>query len=115
MKLLKPLALCLALIGALALSQLALASGSAPATASGASAVRIHSFAFHPGTLRVPKGARVVFANSDRIGHTATDRGVFDTGTIQPGRRAIVRFRRRGVFRYVCRIHPFMHGKIVVR
>lgn len=115
MKLLKLLALCTALLCAFALSQVALASSSAPASASGAKGVTMRGFAFHPGTLRVPKGARVVFRNSDRVGHTATDRGVFDTGVVRPGHSAAVRFGRRGVFRYVCRIHSFMHGKIVVR
>lgn len=114
MKLVKIFALCTALACAFALSQVVPASSSAPASASGASRVTMRGFAFHPGTLRVPKGAKVVFSNADRVGHTATDRGVFDTGIVKPGHAAAVRFGRRGVFRYVCRIHPFMHGKIVV-
>jgi plastocyanin len=114
MKPLKLFSLCAVLVLALAFGQVAPASSSAPASASAANRVTMRGFAFHPGTLRVPKGARVVFTNSDRVSHTATDRGVFDTGVIKPGHAATVRFKRRGVFRYVCRIHPFMHGKIVV-
>lgn len=107
--------LCTAMLSVLVFSQVAPASSSGPASASAAKRVTIRSFAFHPGTLRVPKGAKVVFSNADRVGHTATDRGVFDTGIVKPGHSAAVRFKRRGVFRYVCRIHHFMHGKIVVR
>jgi plastocyanin len=114
MKLLKLFLLCTALLSVLAAGQVASASSPAPASASAANRVTMRGFAFHPGTLRVPKGAKVVFSNADRVGHTATDRGVFDTGIVKPGHAATVRFNRRGTFRYVCRIHPFMHGKIVV-
>jgi plastocyanin len=77
--------------------------------------VDIRGLAFHPPTLRVRRGTRVVFANRDRIAHTATRRGSFNTGRIAPGRSVAVRFKRPGVYRYVCAIHSFMHGKIVVR
>jgi plastocyanin len=90
------------------------APGGGAATASAAKAVDIRGFAFHPGTLRIPRGAKVVFSNSSEIGHTATDKGAFDTGIIQPGHSAGVKFKRKGVFMYFCRIHHFMHGKIVV-
>jgi plastocyanin len=62
----------------------------------------------------VPKGAQVVFSNSDGVARTATDRGAFDTGRIKPGRSVAVRFTQKGTFAYHCTIHPFMHGKIVV-
>ena len=77
--------------------------------------VDISGFAFHPHALRVRRGAKVVFANRDRVAHTATRRGGFDTGHIQPGHSVTVRFSRRGVYAFHCTIHPFMHGKIVVR
>ncbi|HET6570927.1 MAG TPA: cupredoxin domain-containing protein [Solirubrobacterales bacterium] len=77
--------------------------------------VEIEDFAFHPHALRVRRGAKVVFANRDRLAHTATRRGSFNTGRIQPGHSMAVRFARRGVYAFHCTIHPFMHGKIVVR
>jgi plastocyanin len=77
--------------------------------------VAIRGFAYRPPTLRIRRGTKVVFANRDRAPHTATRRGAFDTGRIRSGRSASVRFKRRGVYAYVCTIHPFMHGKIVVR
>lgn len=90
------------------------ASTSAVATASRARTVDIHNFAFHPGTLEIGKGAKVVFSNSSTVAHTATRRGVFDTHRIKPGHSVGVRFEQRGTFRYHCKIHPEMHGKIVV-
>ncbi len=55
-----------------------------------------------------------MFGNRDRVAHTATRRGSFNTGRIRPGRSVAVRFSRRGVYAFHCMIHPFMHGKIVV-
>lgn len=76
--------------------------------------VQISEFAFHPPTLHVKAGTRVVFANDDTTAHTATRGGSFATGHIQPGHAVTVKLRRAGVYAYHCSIHPFMHGKIVV-
>jgi plastocyanin len=76
--------------------------------------VNIHDFAFHPHTLKVERGTKVVFANRDHRTHTATSRGSFSTGRIHPGHAVAVRFKHRGVFLYHCLIHAEMHGKIVV-
>jgi plastocyanin len=102
------------IVSVLLVGQSAIASRSGPAQASGAKSVGINHFAYHPGTLRVPKGTRVVFSNASGVAHTATDAGVFDTGHIKPGHSVGVRFARKGTFAYHCKIHPFMHGKIIV-
>jgi plastocyanin len=88
------------------------ASG-ATAQASGAKSVRIENFAFHPPTLKVKRGSRVAFTNSDDTTHTASS-GSFDTKRIAPGKSVAIRFNKRGTFAYHCKIHPFMKGKIVV-
>jgi plastocyanin len=106
---------CAAILAALFATQIAAASQSGPtAQASKAKTVDISHFEFHPPTLSVSKGARVVFSNSSGTAHTATDKGEFDTGHIKPGHSVGVRFEQKGTFSYHCSIHPFMHGKIVV-
>jgi plastocyanin len=95
----------------IALALLALAVTSAQGAGK---TVVIRSLAFHPGTLTVPKGSQVTFSNSDGVTHTATDNGVFDSGRIKPGKSFTVRFKQKGTFAYHCKIHPTMHGKIVV-
>jgi plastocyanin len=90
------------------------ATAGTTAAASGAKTVGIANFAFHPGTLRVKRGARVAFTNSSNVAHTATRAGSFDTGRIKPGKSVAVSFDRKGTFAYHCTIHPFMKGKIVV-
>jgi plastocyanin len=103
------------LVLAAALTATQAAPAAAPsAGASGAKTVSISHFEFHPHTLNVAKGTRVVFANNSGTAHTATDAGAFDTGHIKPGRAVAVRFTQKGTFSYHCEIHPFMHGKIVV-
>jgi plastocyanin len=104
----------LALAVALVASQAAPAAAPGSATASGAKTVDINHFKFHPHTLEVAKGTKVVFSNSAGVAHTATDAGAFDTGHIKPGHSVAVRFTQKGTFSYHCEIHPFMHGKIVV-
>ncbi len=84
------------------------------AEASRSSTVDIDNFAYHPPKLTIGVGSKVVFSNSSGTAHTATRRGSFDTGRIKPGRSVAVRFGRKGTFAYHCKIHPFMHGKIVV-
>ena len=108
------------IIGSLVLAAVLIATQAAPAaapgqaTASRAKAVDIDHFKFHPHTLEVAKGTKVVFSNSAKVAHTATDPGAFDSGRIAPGESFSVRFEHRGTFSYHCEIHPFMHGKIVV-
>jgi plastocyanin len=85
----------------------------ATATASGARSVDINHFAFHPPALHVKRGAKVVFANSSDVTHTASG-GSFDTKKIAPGSSVAVKFSQKGTFAYHCKIHPFMKGKIVV-
>jgi plastocyanin len=103
------------LIAIAALAVAALQGGRAigAATASGAKSVDISHFAFHPPTLKVKRGAKVAFTNSQNVTHTASSDS-FDTKRIAPGTSVTVRFGHKGTFPYHCKIHPFMKGKIVV-
>lgn len=106
-------------VGVIAVALVVLETGSAAAgpsaLASGAKTVDIANFAYHPKALTVGVGAKVAFVNSSGIAHTATSAGNFDTGHIKPGTSVTVRFGHRGTFAFHCTIHPFMHGKIVVK
>ncbi|MFN8215572.1 MAG: cupredoxin family copper-binding protein [Solirubrobacterales bacterium] len=76
--------------------------------------VEIENFAYKPGTLRISTGTRVLFVNRDSVTHTVTRSGGFDSGRLSPGESFAFRFKRAGTFRFHCKIHSFMHGKIVV-
>jgi plastocyanin len=90
------------------------ASAGATAHASRAKTVTIEDFAFHPPTITVGAGSRVVFSNTSKVTHTATRKGSFASGRIKPGKSATITFGQKGTFAYHCTIHPFMHGKVIV-
>ncbi len=98
---------------ALTLAALGSSASGAGATASASKSVQIKNFAYHPGTIRVPKGSKLTFSNASGVRHTATS-GSFDTGVIKPGHSATVKLVKTGTIVFHCTIHPFMHGKIVV-
>lgn len=86
------------------------------ASASGTKTERIANFEYHPTPLTVGAGTTVVFSNQSNISHTATENGGgFKTGVIKPGTTASITLKRPGTYFFHCSIHPFMHGKIVVR
>lgn len=109
-----------AAIAVLSLAGLRAAAGQSAtdpsASASRAATEGIVDFAFRPTPLTVSAGTKVVFSNQSRSTHTATaNGGGFDTGRIRPGQSASVTFKRPGTYVFHCQIHPFMHGKIVVK
>jgi plastocyanin len=83
------------------------------ASASGASAVTIRDFSFSPGGVTVHAGDAVTWTNGGKVAHTATGDGI-DSGTLDPGKSYSHTFSSAGTFSYVCKIHPFMKGKITV-
>jgi plastocyanin len=72
---------------------------------------------FVPHVLAVTVGARVAFPNEDPIFHNAFsnyDGQVFDVGLYPPGTSREVPFRKEGIVRIFCDIHPTMSAIIVV-
>ena len=77
--------------------------------------VTIADFNFTPGTITVHAGDTITWTNDGPSSHTATARdGSFDTGTLRKGASGSHTFTQAGSFSYLCKIHPFMHGTIVV-
>ena len=102
---------------ALALACTTLLIVGAPTVTSAADVtVTINNFAFTPGTITVPVGARVVWTNQQAgVSHTTTsDTGVWDSGRLATGQSFAVTFTQPGTFPYHCSIHPGMQGTITV-
>jgi plastocyanin len=79
------------------------------------SAITISNFKFGPAMTTIKVGATVVWTNKDVIGHSVN----FDTinvnsKTLGNGGRFSHTFMAPGTYHYICAIHPFMHGTIVV-
>ena len=75
----------------------------------------ISDFVFTPSTITIHVGDTVTWTNVGPTAHTATaNDGSFDTGTLQKGQSGSHTFTSAGTFAYICKIHPFMHGTVVV-
>jgi plastocyanin len=72
---------------------------------------------FSPHLLAIRTGDSVSFPNHDPFFHNAFSNysgQVFDTGLYAPGSEKVIVFRRPGVARIFCNIHPTMSAVVVV-
>lgn len=72
---------------------------------------------FSPHVLAIRRGTTVDFPNYDPIFHNAFSNyngQIFDIGLYAPGTSRSIAFRREGIVRVFCNIHPTMSAVIVV-
>jgi plastocyanin len=102
------------------------ASSSTSATASSAGqkpvasdSIVIKNFAFSPASLTVSPGAVVTVRNEDSVTHTLTDKAdskLFNTGPVSPGQtKTFTAPDKPGSYPFLCTIHQYMTGTLVVR
>jgi plastocyanin len=85
------------------------------AHAAGDPGVTISDFKFTPGATTVHVGDTITWTNDGPSPHSATaNNGSFDTGLLSKGQSGSHTFTQAGTFTYFCKIHPFMHGTVVV-
>ena len=91
-------------------------SGAASGGASGGSAVTIEGFAFKPATITVAAGTEVTWSNKDTVAHNVKpDGGAFETSPNILGDNVFRHtYGETGSFPYVCGIHNYMTGTVVV-
>ncbi|HEX6493119.1 MAG TPA: cupredoxin domain-containing protein [Candidatus Dormibacteraeota bacterium] len=107
---------------------LPLSGGAQPARAAGGAMVTVYADHFLPATVTVEHGGTVTFfdpdpwGNGEAPGHTVTERHVpkprFDSGVVSLGKAGEVSgvsSLAPGTYDFTCRIHPFMHGTLIVR
>jgi len=76
---------------------------------------RIKNFAFSPSTITVKADATVVWTNDDPIEHDVTfDGGAIGSATLDHNDTFAHAFTTPGTYHYICSIHPFMHGTVIV-
>jgi amicyanin len=89
--------------------------GGSGAPAAGPNDVNIDNFAFAPATLTVKAGTTVTWTNKDEDPHTVVDNGgAFRSQALSNGGTYSFTFPSAGTFDYICSVHPFMHGTVVV-
>jgi plastocyanin len=91
---------------------------SAAATDASAAAhtVMIENMRFSPARLVVAPGDRVTWTNKDFFPHTASAvAGAFDSHSIPANASWTYVASKPGEYDYVCRLHPTMRAKLIVR
>jgi plastocyanin len=81
-----------------------------------AAELKIDNFKFGPEKLAVAKGTDVTWTNQDDIPHSIvlTALGV-RSNVLDTDKAFTYQFDKAGTFSYICGLHPFMHGQVVVR
>jgi plastocyanin len=88
---------------------------SAPAFAGTANVV-IKNFDFSPMAIAVPVGTTVTWKNLDGEPHTVVSAdGLFRSKALDQNDSFSFKFDKRGLYKYVCSIHPRMMATITVQ
>ena len=111
-----------------AAAALPLGGGPHPAHAANGAVITVYANHFGPATVTVEHGGTLEFfdpdpwGNGEASGHTVTERHFpgprFDSGVVGLGKAADVSgvpALAPGSYSFTCRIHPFMHGLLIVR
>jgi plastocyanin len=78
--------------------------------------LKIDNFKFGPDHLTVTKGTEVTWTNQDDIPHSIVLNALgVRSSALDTDKTFSYRFDKTGTFSYVCGLHPFMHGQVVVK
>jgi plastocyanin len=101
---------------AAALPELTAAGAAAGTAAASPATVQIDNFAFTPATLTVTAGTTVIWKNDDDSPHRIGDKnGTFKSAALDTDDTFSHTFAAPGEYPYICTIHPYMAGKIIVK
>jgi plastocyanin len=93
------------------------AASPAPASKSGTVMLIMRGLAFSPMTIHAKVGQTVMWMNKDTATHTieyVSGPKFKSSGDIAPGQMYSIKLTQAGTINYICAIHTFMHGQIVV-
>jgi plastocyanin len=76
----------------------------------------IEGMKFVPERLEVAAGDRITWTNRDIVPHTVTAKAAgIESGPLAQGKSFSYVARKAGEIAYLCRLHPVMHGTLIVR
>jgi plastocyanin len=88
----------------------------AAALSDNAATVKIDNFKFGPSTLTITKGTEVTWTNEDDIPHSIVVNALgAHSKALDTDKAYSFQFDKAGTFTYICGLHPFMHGTVVVK
>ena len=103
-------------LGGVLVSALVIAGLIAAARAAEPNVVTMKDFDFAPMMLTVTAGATVTWKNLDGEPHTVvSEDGLFRSQALDQDESFAFKFDRPGSYKFLCSIHPKMHGVIVVK
>ena len=101
---------------AVALPELTAAGEAVVAAATSPATVKIDNFAFAPANLTVTAGTTVTWKNEDDSPHRIGDKnGTFKSAALDTDETFSHTFAVPGEYAYICTIHTYMAGKIIVK
>ena len=101
---------------AAAIPDLTAAGEAVVAAAAGTATVNIENFKFLPATLTVPAGTTVTWKNEDDSPHRIGDpTGMLKSEALDTDGTFSHTFAQAGEYPYICTLHPYMRGKIIVK
>lgn len=82
----------------------------------GSVTVNVKNFSFNPQQVTVPVGATVTWVFQDDTDHTATanDKS-FNSPKLKGGAKYQYTFTKAGTYPYMCSIHQYMTGTVIVK
>ena len=109
-------ALAVTALLAAALPELTAAGEAVVPAAASPGTVTIDNFTFAPATLTVTVGTIVTWKNEDDSPHRIGDKnGTFKSAALDTDDTFSHTFAAPGEYPYICTIHPYMAGKIIVK
>jgi plastocyanin len=91
-------------------------NGGSSSTVATSSTVDIKNFTFAPMTLSISAGTTVTWKFDDAAQHTVSaDDKSFVSPAMNNGQRYAHTFTTAGTYKYICSIHQYMTGTIVVK
>jgi len=92
-------------------------SATASSRSSSGTSITISNFMFQPMSLTVAPGSMIKVTNKDSATHTLTATGgQFNTGDItQNETKTFKAPTKPGTYKYICNIHQYMMGSIIVK
>jgi len=76
--------------------------------------VSISNFKFQPSSVTVQKGDTVTWTNQDTVAHDVKFQDS-ESPTLNKGDRYSKTFNVPGNYGYICDIHPYMKGSVIVK
>jgi len=75
----------------------------------------IEGIKFVPDRVEIAVGDTIKWTNRDLVPHTVTQGSDIESGTIDVNKQWEYVARKKGEIDYICRFHPGMVGKLVVK